>query len=128
MTVLTYHHSLATLRISVTSTPMLKTLQTTNERTGIMSKILKLKDAGQSWRKLIETFRDEPQEGIVQDEDNQAVAVVLPMELYQLYQQERAKDFAVFQDVREDLKGYSDEQLQTRIDQAVDEVKAKALA
>jgi len=29
-----------------------------------MTRILKLKDASEAWRKLIETFRDEPQEAL----------------------------------------------------------------
>ena len=107
---------------------MFKDLTRQRKRTKTMAQILRLKDAGTPWRKLIETFRDKPQEGVVQDEDNRAVAVILPMELYQLYQQERAKDFAVFRDVREDLKAYSDEELQERIDQAEAEVKAESAA
>ncbi len=88
-----------------------------------MARILKLKDAGQSWRKLIEAFRDEPQEGIVQDEDNRAVAVVLPLDLYRRYQQERAQDFAVLHEIAEDLKDLSPEEIEDRIGQAVAEVK-----
>ena len=93
-----------------------------------MAQILKLKDASAPWRKLIETFRDKPQEGVVQDEDNQAVAVVLPMKLYQLYQQERAKDFSVLHDIAEDLKDYSPEEIEARIQQAVAESKAATTA
>lgn len=94
-----------------------------------MARILKLKDAGQSWRKLIETFRDEPQEGIVQDDNNQAVAVVLPAEQYASYQaylQQREKDFAVLDEIAEDMKQYDPKEIQARIDQAVEEVKAKS--
>ena len=108
---------------------MLKTLQATNQRAGIMSRILKLQDASEAWRKLIETFRDQPQEGIVQDENNRVVAAVVPAgqyASYQAYLQQREKDFAVLDEVAEDLKQYDPEEIQARIDQAVEEVKAKS--
>ena len=44
----------------------------------------------------------------------------------ELYQRQREADFAVFHEVDEALKGYDPEELQARIDQAVEEVKAKS--
>jgi len=108
---------------------MLKTFQATNERAGIMARILKLKDASEAWRKLIETFRDEPQEGIVRDEDDQTVAVVVPPEQYASYQNylsQREEDFAILDEIAEKMKNYDPEEIQARIDQAVEEVKAKS--
>jgi hypothetical protein len=93
-----------------------------------MAQILKLKDASAPWRKLIDAFREDPQEGVVQDENDETVAVILPRPLYQLYQQQRAKDFEVFKDVRKDLQDYSDEELQERIDLSIAEVKAGSSA
>lgn len=51
-----------------------------------MAQLLKLKDAGSRWQKAIDTLRKRPQEGIVRDEQDQPVAVVLPMELYEYLQ------------------------------------------
>jgi hypothetical protein len=62
----------------------------------------------------------------VRDEQDQPVAVVLPMEMYESLQGQREKDFAVFDEVDETLKGCDPEELQARIDQAVEEVKAKS--
>lgn len=91
-----------------------------------MAQLLKLKDAGSRWQKAIDALRKKPQEGIVRDEQDQPVAVVLPMELYESLQGQREKDFAIFAEVDEALKDYDPEELQTRIDQAVEEVKAKS--
>ena len=63
-----------------------------------MAQILKLKDASAPWRTLIDTFRDKPQEGIVQDENDQVVAAVLPAkqyEAYQTYLRRREQNFTV---------------------------------
>lgn len=88
-----------------------------------MAQVLKLKDAGKRWQEAIDTLRQKPQEGVVRDEQDQPVAVVLPMELYENLQRERKADFAIFDEVDEALKNYSPEELQARIDQAVEEVK-----
>lgn len=91
-----------------------------------MAQLLKLKDAGSRWQKAIDALRKKPQEGIVRDEQDQPVAVVLPIELYESLQGQREKDFAIFDEVDEALKDYDPEELQARIDQAVEEVKAKS--
>ena len=105
---------------------MLKILKRPTKRAKTMAQILKLKDASAPWRKLIDAFRETPQEGIVQNEDNQAVAVVLPMEVYQLYQGEWERDFAVVDRIREKMKGFDPDEVQANIDKAVEEVKAKS--
>ena len=91
-----------------------------------MAQILKLKDASAPWRELIDAFRETPQEGIVQDEDNQAVAVVLPMEVYQMYQGEWDRDFAVVDRIRGKMKDFDPDEIQANIDKAVEEVKAQS--
>jgi hypothetical protein len=93
-----------------------------------MAQILKLKDASAPWRKLIDAFRDEPQEGVVQDENNQVVAAVLPAQQYEAYQaylRRREQNFGIIDQVREKMKGYDPAKIQADIDQAVEEVKAK---
>ena len=94
-----------------------------------MAQILKLKDASVPWRKLIDAFREKPEEGVVQDENDQVVAVVVPPQQYTSYQnylRQREEDFTVFDEVAENMKQYDPEEIQDRVDQAVEEVKAKS--
>ena len=56
-----------------------------------MAAILKLQDAGRTWRQFITSLRTKPQKAIIQDEQNRDLGVVLPMEEYLLYEQEREK-------------------------------------
>ena len=119
---LTYHSPLATLRTSVISTSMLKTLKNAEKPT--MSQTLKLRDADQKVREFINACRTANEEYVIQDDDDQTVAVVVPKEMYQLYQQEWEKDFAVVDRIREKMKGFDPDEIQASIDQAVEEVKA----
>lgn len=92
-----------------------------------MSQVMKLQDVASKFNDLVESFRQKKDECIVQDEQGQPVAVVLPMNLYedyQIYLRQREADFAIFDEVDEDLKDYSPEELEARISQAVEEVKA----
>lgn len=90
-----------------------------------MAQILKLKDASSSWQRLIGVLRRGPEKAIIEDDDNRPVAVVVPVDLFQRYETERERDFAVFAEVREALKDYDPVELQARVDQAVEEVKAQ---
>ena len=93
-----------------------------------MSQILKLKDASSSWRQRIGELRTKPQENIIKDDDDQTVAVVLPIDQYESYQaylRRREANFAIIDKVADAFKDVDPDELQSRIDQAVDEVKAE---
>ena len=89
-----------------------------------MAAILKLQDAGSTWRQFITSLRSKPQKAIIQDEQNRDLGVVLPMEEYLLYQQEWEKDFAVVDRIQKKMKGYNSEYVEQQIEKAVAEVKA----
>ena len=89
-----------------------------------MAAILKLQDASRTWRQFITSLRTKPQKAIIQDEQNRDLGVVLPMEEYLLYEQEREKDFAVVDRIQEKMKGYNSEYVEEQIEKAVAEVKA----
>ena len=93
-----------------------------------MAQILKLKDASASWRQRLSELRTKPQESVIKDDNDQTVAVVLPIERYESYQtyrRQREKDFAVFDDVAEAFKDMDPDELQSRIDQAVQDQPAE---
>lgn len=85
-----------------------------------MAQSLKLKDTDRPIRDFFNAYRTTNEECVIQDDDNQPVAVVLPMELYRLYQAEWEKDFAVVDRIREKTKGFDPEEVQARVDQAVE--------
>jgi hypothetical protein len=89
-----------------------------------MSQTLKLRDADTKVREFINACRTANEECVIQDEDNQTVAVVVPKEMYQLYQQEWEKGFAAVDRIREKMKGFDPDEIQANIDLAVEEVKA----
>ena len=98
-----------------------------------MAQILNLKEASAPWRKLITSLRTKPQEGIVKDEEDQTVAMVLPVadyEGYKRYQQLRSAeaDDAIFSEVAETMKGYDPDFIKGQIEQAVTAMKAEAKA
>ena len=105
---------------------MPNTLKYPQPRAQTMAQILKLKDAGNDWQRLINGLQQNAEKGLIEDEKNRTVAVIIPLDLYQRFETEWEKDFAVFSEVREALKDYDPEELQARIDQAVEEVKAKS--
>ncbi len=86
-----------------------------------MSQTLKLRDADRKVRELIDACRTANEECLIQDEDDQTVAVVVPKELYQLYQQEWESDFAAVDRIREKMNTYDSDEIQARIDQAVED-------
>ena len=93
-----------------------------------MSQILKLQDTDSKFRQLVESFREKKEECIVRDEQDQPVAVVLPIEnyeSYQAYQRERERDFAIFDEVDERMKDYDPDFIESQIEKAVEEVEAK---
>jgi hypothetical protein len=91
-----------------------------------MAQTLKLKDTDRPILDFFNAYRTSNEECVIHDDDGQPVAVVLPMELYRLYQEEWEKDFAVVDRIREKMKGFDLEEIQARIDQAVEEVKAES--
>ena len=96
-----------------------------------MAQILKLKDASVPWRKLIDAFREMPQEGIVQDENDQVVAAVLSAQQYEAYRaylRRREQNFAVIDRVRKKMKDFDTDEIQESIDQAFEEVKNETRA
>ena len=93
-----------------------------------VSQTIKIQDADSTFRQVVQSLRDKKEECVIQDEADRPVAVVLPIERYESYQayrREREADFAVFDEVAEAFKDVNPEELQARIDQAVDEVKAR---
>lgn len=93
-----------------------------------MPRTLKLRDADINVREFINACRAANEEYVVQDDDDETVAVVVPKDMYQLYQQEWEKKFAVVDRIREKMKGFDPDEIQARIDLAVEEVKAKSRA
>lgn len=93
-----------------------------------MAQTIKLKDADRTLRNLIASFSGKSEECVIQNEDNQAVAVVLPARQYASYQaylKQREEDFAVLDEIAETMKQYDPEEIQAGIDQAVNEVNAQ---
>jgi len=93
-----------------------------------VSQVLKLKDTDSQFRQLVESVRQNKEECVVQDEQGRSVAVVVPVELYRLYQQEWEKGFAAVDRIRAKMKGYDPAQVEAQIEKAVSEVKAEANA
>ena len=94
-----------------------------------MAQILKLKHAGQIWRDAINVLCKKSQEGIVKDEKDQTVAIVLPLDRYESYKtylRQREEDFAIFDEVDEVMRGYDPVFIEARIEKAVAEVKAES--
>lgn len=90
-----------------------------------MSQILKLKDAGKL-RQVVESFRENREDCVLQDEEGRPVAAVVPIELYQLYQQEWEAGFAVIDRIQEKMKDYDPDFIESQIAKAVAEVKAES--
>ena len=91
-----------------------------------MSQVINLKDADSRIQKLVQSIRSSNEECEVIDEQGDTVAVILPADQYALFQKEWEDDFKVFHDVAEDLRGHSAEELQARVDQAVEEVQGQS--
>lgn len=94
-----------------------------------MSQTMKLKDTGGKFRRLIESFSQKKEACVIQDDQNQPVAVVLPIERYEsyrAYQRQREADFSVFDRIDKKMKDYDPDFIDAQIDKAVAEVKANA--
>jgi len=91
-----------------------------------MAQTLKLKDAGSKLRQVVESFREKREDCVLQDEEGRSVAAVVPIELYQLYQQEWEQSFAVVDRIREKMKDFDSDFIEAQIAKAVAEVKAEA--
>ena len=89
-----------------------------------MTDILKLKDPITKWRTFLAQFRTNPQPTIIQDDDNQEVGVVLPMEYYRLLDKEWKAGFKGVEEIRARMQKYDPDYIQQQIDNAVEEVKA----
>ena len=90
--------------------------------------ILKLQDAGKL-RQLISSSSGKKEDCVIQDEQDRAVAVVLPIERYESYQaylRQREKDFAIFDVIDEKMKDYDPAFIESQVEQAVAEVKTEA--
>ena len=108
---------------------MLKTQQRPKTKAPAMPQTLKLRDANVNVREFINTCRTSNEEYVIQDEDDQTVAALLPANQYASYQtyvRRREQNFAVIDRIREKMKGFDPDEIQARIDQAVEEVKAKS--
>lgn len=91
-----------------------------------MSQTIKIEDSDNKFSQIVQSLRtaNEPYE--ITDNDGQIVAVVLSSasyETYQAYQKQREADFAILDDVAEAFKDVPPDELTSRIDQAVEEVK-----
>ena len=98
-----------------------------------MASILKLKDASLPWRELIVDLRTRAQEGIIKDDADQTVAILLPVadyEGYRRYQQlqEADDDDAIFDEIDATTKGYDPNYIEEQIEKAVAAMKAEANA
>ena len=97
-----------------------------------MPRTLKLRDAADiNIREFINKFRASNEEYVIQDDDDETVAVMMPAgqyEMFRSYQRRREQNFAVIDRIREKMKDVDPDELQARIDQAVEEVKAKGRA
>ena len=94
-----------------------------------MSHARKIKEVGRKFGQLVRSLRSTNGTCEVTNDLGQTVAVVLPAERYASYQaylREREADFAVFDQVAEAFKDVDPDELQARINQAVDEVKAES--
>lgn len=102
----------------------------TNKKKGRnMSQIMNIEDGGNKFSKIVQSLRSSNEECEVKDEAGQTVAVVLPAsryEDYQAYQRQREKDFAVLDEVADDLKDYDPDFIESQIEKAVTEVKAES--
>lgn len=94
-----------------------------------MTQMIQLQNSDESLRRMVETCRNQNEECVIQDNQNQPVAVMMPIERYESYQaylKQRQKNFAILDAVAEDLKNYEPDFIENQIEKAVQEVKADA--
>ena len=94
-----------------------------------MTATLKLRDADRKVREFFDARRSSGEECLVQDENNETVAAVLPAKQYQTYQQylrRREQNFAVLDRIAAKTKELDPNEIERKITQAVEEVKSKS--
>lgn len=91
--------------------------------------MIQLQNSDKALRRMVETCRNQNEECVIQDNQNRPVAVMMPIERYKSYQaylKQKEKNFAILDTVAEDLKNYEPDFIESQIEKAVKEVKAKA--
>ena len=94
-----------------------------------MAQLVQLQNSDESLRRMVETCRNQNEECVIQDNQNQPVAVMMPIERYESYQaylKQKEKNFAILDTVAEDLKNYEPDFIENQIEKAVHEVKTEA--
>ena len=94
-----------------------------------MAQMIQLQNSDESLRRMVETCRNQNEECVIQDNQNQPVAVMMPIERYESYQaylEQKEKNFAILDTVAEDLKNYEPDFIENQIEKAVHEVKTEA--
>lgn len=94
-----------------------------------MAQLVQLQNSDKSLRRMVETCRNQNEECVIQDNQNQPVAVMMPIERYESYQaylKQKEKNFAILDTVAEDLKNYEPDFIENQIEKAVHEVKTEA--
>ena len=94
-----------------------------------MAQMIQLQNSDKALRRMVETCRNQNEECVIQDNQNRPVAVMMPIERYKSYQaylKQKEKNFAILDTVAEDLKNYEPDFIESQIEKAVKEVKAKA--
>ena len=94
-----------------------------------MAQMIQLQNSDESLRRMVETCRNQNEECVIQDNQNQPVAVMMPIERYESYQaylEQKEKNFAILDTVAEDLKNYEPDFIENQIEKAVHEVKSEA--
>lgn len=94
-----------------------------------MAETVKLRDTDQKVRDFFNARRSSVEEAVVQDENDETVAVILPKDRYasyQQYQRQREADFAVLDRIAAKTRDLDPEEIERKIGQAVEEVKAKS--
>lgn len=94
-----------------------------------MADTLKLRDADQKVRDFFNARLSSGEEVVVRDENDETVAAVLPAKQYQSYQEylrRREQNFAVLDRIAAKTKDLDPDEIERKIDQAVEEVKAKS--
>ena len=92
-----------------------------------MTQILKLRDADRKVRDFFNARNTSGEECIIQGDDDQPIAAILPAQQYEAYQQylkRREQNFAVLDRIAQKTKEVDPEIIEGKINQAVEEVKA----
>lgn len=87
-----------------------------------MTHILPLKNIEKKIRQLANAFKKETDEYVIQDDQNQPIAVVLPLERYASYQdylRQREKDFAIFDTIDKKMSAYDPDFIDNQIEKAM---------